>query len=78
MTYNAAWMIDENLAVSREAAMTKVLSNEFFREITALCVQIHGAIGFTEEHDAPLFYKRAKAWEISLGSTSYHLGRIAA
>jgi alkylation response protein AidB-like acyl-CoA dehydrogenase len=77
MTYNAAWMVDQNLPLSRETAMTKALANEFFRETSARCVQIHGAIGFTEEHDAPLYYKRAKAWEISLGSTSYQLGKLA-
>jgi 3-oxocholest-4-en-26-oyl-CoA dehydrogenase beta subunit len=76
MVYNTAWRMDEALPASREVAMTKALANEFFREITAQCIQIHGAIGFTEDHDAHLFYKQAKAWEISLGSTDYHLDRI--
>ena len=57
--------------------MTKVLTNEYYRHIAALCLQIHGAIGFTEDHDVPLYFKRAKAWEISLGNTSYHLNKLA-
>jgi alkylation response protein AidB-like acyl-CoA dehydrogenase len=77
MVYNAAWRLDAGLPATREIAMTKVLANEAFREITAQCIQIHGAIGFTEDHDAHLYYKRAKAWEISLGSTNYHLDRIS-
>jgi len=77
MVYNAAWRLSERLPATQEVAMTKVLANEFFRQIAALCLQIHGAIGFTDDHDLPLFFKRAKAWEISLGSTNYHLNRIA-
>ena len=77
MVYQAAWRLDEHLPASREVAMTKVLLNEFFREIAAQCLQIHGAIGFTEDHDVQLYYKRAKAWENSLGSTTYHLDRIS-
>jgi alkylation response protein AidB-like acyl-CoA dehydrogenase len=57
--------------------MTKALTNQFYRQITFTCIQIHGAIGFTEDHDAHLFYKRAKTWEMSLGSTGYHLGKVA-
>jgi 3-oxocholest-4-en-26-oyl-CoA dehydrogenase beta subunit len=76
MVYNTAWRLDEGLPAAREVAMTKALANEFFREIAALCIQIHGAIGFTEDYDAQLYFKRAKAWEISLGSTDFHLDRV--
>ena len=48
-----------------------------FKRITALGIQIHGAIGFTQDHDLPLYFKRAKAWEISLGTTIFHLDKIA-
>jgi alkylation response protein AidB-like acyl-CoA dehydrogenase len=77
MVYNTAWLMDAGLPASREVAMTKVLLNGFFREIAAQAIQIHGAIGFTEDHDAHLFFKRAKAWEIFLGSSNYHLERIS-
>jgi len=77
MTYSAAWRIGEGLPAAREVAMAKLLANEKCRRIAALGIQIHGAIGFTEEHDLPLYFKRAKAWEVSLGDTSFHLDRIA-
>ena len=76
MVYNTAWRLNEGLQATQEVAMTKALANEFFREIAALCIQIHGAIGFTEDYDAQLYFKRAKAWEISLGSTDFHLDKI--
>jgi alkylation response protein AidB-like acyl-CoA dehydrogenase len=77
MTYNAAWRLQEGLPAAREVAMAKALLNEKFRRIVAQAVQIHGAIGFTDEHDVPLYFKRAKAWELSLGDTQFHLDRIA-
>jgi alkylation response protein AidB-like acyl-CoA dehydrogenase len=77
MTYNAAWRLQEGLPAASEVAMAKALLNEKFRRIVAQAVQIHGAIGFTDEHDVPLYFKRAKAWELSLGDTQFHLDRIA-
>ena len=77
MVNNAAWRLSEGLPATQEVSMTKILTNEFFRHIAALCLQIHGAIGFTEDHDIPLYFKRAKAWEINLGTTSYHLNKLA-
>jgi alkylation response protein AidB-like acyl-CoA dehydrogenase len=42
------------------------------------CVQLHGGIGFTWEHPAHLFLKRAKADAIALGTAERHRARIAA
>ena len=44
----------------------KALLDERFKCIAALGIQIHGAIGFTEDHDLPLCSKRAKVWWIDL------------
>lgn len=77
VVYNAAWRLSQGLPAAREVAMAKSLINERFKRITALGIQIHGAIGFTEDHDLPLYFKRAKAWEINLGDTNFHLDKIA-
>jgi len=37
------------------------------------CIQIHGGIGFTWEHTAHLFYRRAAAWRALLPSGATHL-----
>ena len=76
MVNNAAWRLSEGLPATQEVSMTKALTNEYFKHIAALCMQIHGAIGFTEDHDIPLYFKRAKTWEINLGTTSYHLIKL--
>jgi alkylation response protein AidB-like acyl-CoA dehydrogenase len=41
----------------------------------AECIQIHGGIGFTWDHDTHLWYKRAKSSEVLLGDPSYHRER---
>jgi alkylation response protein AidB-like acyl-CoA dehydrogenase len=77
LMYHAAWRLGEGFPADQEAAMAKSLINERFKRIAALGIQIHGAVGFTEDHDLPLYFKRAKAWEINLGNTSFHLDKIA-
>jgi alkylation response protein AidB-like acyl-CoA dehydrogenase len=41
------------------------------------CVQLHGGIGFTWEHPAHLYLKRAKADAIALGTAGQHRARLA-
>jgi alkylation response protein AidB-like acyl-CoA dehydrogenase len=33
---------------------------------------VHGGIGFTWEHDAHLYYRRARSSEVMLGSPTHH------
>jgi alkylation response protein AidB-like acyl-CoA dehydrogenase len=41
------------------------------------CVQLHGGIGFTWEHPAHLYLKRAKADSLALGTAAAHRARLA-
>jgi alkylation response protein AidB-like acyl-CoA dehydrogenase len=43
----------------------------------ALGLRVHGGIGFTWEHDAHLFLKRAKLDEVLFGTPSWHRRRLA-
>jgi alkylation response protein AidB-like acyl-CoA dehydrogenase len=40
-------------------------------------VQNHGGIGYTWEHDAHLYYKRAKSSELQVGPPSAARARLA-
>jgi alkylation response protein AidB-like acyl-CoA dehydrogenase len=42
------------------------------------CVQLHGGIGFTWEHPAHLYLKRAKADSIAFGTADAHRAALAA
>jgi alkylation response protein AidB-like acyl-CoA dehydrogenase len=46
------------------------------RQNAADNVQVHGGMGFTAEHDAHLFVKRAHVWETALGGRRAQLRRI--
>jgi alkylation response protein AidB-like acyl-CoA dehydrogenase len=41
------------------------------------CVQMHGGIGFTWEHPAHLYLKRAKADSVALGTAARHRADLA-
>ena len=64
-----------DLAVA--AASAQVCCSRAFTEAAAGTVQIHGGIGFTWEHDAHLYYKRAKTGELMFGSADWHRDRLA-
>jgi alkylation response protein AidB-like acyl-CoA dehydrogenase len=40
-------------------------------------IQIHGGIGFTLEHPAHLYLKRARSAQSMLGTSVYHRERLA-
>jgi alkylation response protein AidB-like acyl-CoA dehydrogenase len=72
-----AWRLSEGLPATQQVHMAKALVNEGVRHAASLCLQINGAIGFTEDHDVSLYFKRAKDWEIDLGTTHFHLDKLA-
>lgn len=73
----AAWALDRNddheLAVSSALAY----ANDALRRVAMHAHQIHGAIGFSTEHDLHLFTRRIKAYELTYGSTARHQERLA-
>jgi alkylation response protein AidB-like acyl-CoA dehydrogenase len=73
----AAWCIGERQAGMLAVSTAKAYGNEALRRIFMHAHQVHGAIGFSTEHDLPLFTRRAKAAELLWGSTAVHLERVA-
>ncbi|WP_433622145.1 acyl-CoA dehydrogenase family protein [Nocardia sp. CA-120079] len=59
------------------APLVKAYGSETFFHVAAENIQIHGGIGFTWEHDAHLYFKRAKSSELFLGDGTYHRERLA-
>jgi alkylation response protein AidB-like acyl-CoA dehydrogenase len=59
------------------AALAKSYCTEAFFRCAAECIQIHGGIGFTWEHDAHFFLKRARTSLSLLGSSAADRERIA-
>ena len=59
------------------AALAKAYCSDAYCHAAAENIQIHGGIGFTWEHDAHLYLKRAKSSEILLGDATYHRELLA-
>jgi alkylation response protein AidB-like acyl-CoA dehydrogenase len=63
--------------VSVAASIAKVYCSQALYHIAAESIQMHGGIGFTWEHPAHLYFKRAKSAEVLFGSPAAHRERIA-
>ncbi|MEE8165393.1 MAG: acyl-CoA dehydrogenase family protein [Myxococcota bacterium] len=76
--YNAAFASEEDpKSASIAAWMTKSYCSEAYLDAANRNIQIHGGMGFTWEHSAHLFFKRAKASEVLFGSPSFYRERMA-
>ena len=76
--YYAAWAVDEDSdELELVAPLAKAYCTEAYFKAAAENIQIHGGIGFTWEHDAHLYFKRAKSIELMFGSPAYHRARLA-
>jgi alkylation response protein AidB-like acyl-CoA dehydrogenase len=63
--------------LAEAAAVAKIWCSDAFAAVTTENVQIHGGIGFTWEHDAHLYFRRARADEQLLGDATAHRERLA-
>ncbi len=70
----AAEMNDELPSV---ASLAKAYCSEAYFHAAAENIQIHGGIGFTWEHPAHLYFKRAKSSELMFGDPAYHREQLA-
>jgi alkylation response protein AidB-like acyl-CoA dehydrogenase len=59
------------------ASLAKIVGSEVAVRAAEECVQMHGGIGFTWEHPAHLYLKRAKATAVAFGSPDRHRARLA-
>ena len=69
--YFAACTVSENPGESPHmAALAKVQASEALSHCAARMIQLHGGIGFTWEHDAHLYFKRARSTSTLFGLNS--------
>jgi alkylation response protein AidB-like acyl-CoA dehydrogenase len=76
--YYAGWCAAElNDELPTVASLAKAYCSEAYFHTSAENIQIHGGIGFTWEHPAHLYFKRAKSSELLFGDPSYHRELLA-
>jgi alkylation response protein AidB-like acyl-CoA dehydrogenase len=79
LAYYAIWAADDGADdFPAAASMAKAYCSDAYRQCAEANIQLHGGIGFTWEHPAHLYFRRAKSTQLLLGSPSYHRELLAA
>ena len=69
LTYHAAFMKDQGLRFSKEAAMAKLHASETATRVAHAAVQIHGGYGFLRDFPVERLYRDARITEIYEGTS---------
>ncbi|AKH86229.1 hypothetical protein AA958_32930 [Streptomyces sp. CNQ-509] len=77
MAYEAIWRLSEGLDAAAEVSMAKAWVSEACRRVCDTGHQVHGAIGFTHEHDLHFFSCQMAAWALAFGDADHHWDRVA-
>jgi alkylation response protein AidB-like acyl-CoA dehydrogenase len=76
--YAAGWAVDaDDPEAGVLAGLAAAHCSEAYRRCAAENIQVHGGIGFTWEHPAHLYFKRATSSEAMFGAPREHLARVA-
>jgi len=78
LVYEAAWARAAGRPTRRLAPMAKLFACQTWRDVTAMCQQVWGGVGFTLEYDIQLYFRRAKQLQITWWDTSYLEELVAA
>jgi alkylation response protein AidB-like acyl-CoA dehydrogenase len=77
--YHAVWALtDGSDDPVLAASIAQATASAAFARVATDTIQVHGGIGFTWEHQAHLYFKRATTDAALLGSPEQHRSRVAA
>ncbi len=77
LVYQAAWMMSAGADCSEQIAMAKVKANEVYQRAALDGIRVHGAIGFSLDHDAGLYYRRVLASKFFPRDAGHYLEKVA-
>jgi alkylation response protein AidB-like acyl-CoA dehydrogenase len=76
--YYATWAVaQDHEEASTVVPLAKAHCSDAFFECASDNIQVHGGIGFTWEHDAHLYFKRAKSSQVMFGSPAERRRQLA-
>lgn len=78
ITHEAAWRLsvgDDRAAET--VSVAKAWVSDAMARVAAGGHQVHGAVGFTAEHDPHLFSRRIRSAELDFGDAAWHRGLVA-
>lgn len=71
LVHEAAWSDANGRPIDQLAPMAKLFACKTFRDVTAMAQQVFGGVGFTNEYDIQLYFRRAKQLQISWWDDRY-------
>ncbi|MEO3852647.1 acyl-CoA dehydrogenase family protein [Streptomyces sp. B8F3] len=77
MAYEAIWRLSAGLDAAAEVSMAKAWVSEACLRVCDTGHQVHGAIGFTHEHDLHFLSGQMTAWTLAFGDADHHWNRVA-
>ncbi len=78
LVYQAAWEISTGFPSRLHTSLVKAKAGEVYQRTCLDAIKIHGATGFTKEHDVGLYFRRVKASEFAMGDSDLWEERVAA
>jgi alkylation response protein AidB-like acyl-CoA dehydrogenase len=70
--------VDDRRAFAEAVSTAHLWCSTTYRQATAETIQLHGGIGFTWDHDAHLYFRRARSDVSLFGSEAKHRARLVA
>jgi hypothetical protein len=77
IAYEAIWRLSSDLPASVEVSVAKSWVSDAYERVCALGHQVHGAIGFTAEHDLHHYTRHAMSSALAFGDADTHTDRVA-
>jgi len=69
MIYRSAWLKDQGVRFTKEAAMAKLYASEVAERACFKAVQIHGGYGYMREYDVERMYRDQRLCTIGEGTS---------
>ena len=69
LTYHAAWLKDQGVRFSKQAAMAKLHASEAATKAAHMAVQVHGGYGYLKDFPVERLYRDARITEIYEGTS---------
>jgi alkylation response protein AidB-like acyl-CoA dehydrogenase len=76
LSYRALSLLSDGLPARREVAIAKAWVSDACQRVAYSAQHLHGGIGMDLEYDLHFYFEWAKARQLTLGSTPYHLASI--
>jgi acyl-CoA dehydrogenase len=68
MTYRGAWMYDQGMKITRDAAIIKLFCSDALDRVVDKAVQIHGGMGYMRDYPIEMFYRDSRINRIFEGT----------